>query len=74
MVYTGAAGIDPSMVLPLVIDAGTNREELRNNPNYLEIAMNACVVSAIMTSLINLFKQQSVSFLNFIFTGKILVA
>lgn len=35
MVYTGAAGIDPSMVFPLVIDAGTNREELRNNPNYL---------------------------------------
>ena len=35
MVYTGAAGIDPSMVLPLVIDAGTNSEELRNNPNYL---------------------------------------
>jgi len=35
MVYTGAAGIDPSIVLPLVIDAGTNREELRNNPNYL---------------------------------------
>ena len=35
MVYTGAAGINPSMVLPLVIDAGTNREELRNNPNYL---------------------------------------
>ena len=35
MIYTGAAGIDPSTVLPLVIDAGTNREELRNNPNYL---------------------------------------
>lgn len=35
MVYTAAAGIDPSMVLPLVIDAGTNREELRTNPNYL---------------------------------------
>lgn len=35
MIYTGAAGIDPSYVLPLVIDAGTNREELRNNPNYL---------------------------------------
>lgn len=35
MVYTGAAGIDPSMVLPLVIDAGTNREDLRNSPNYL---------------------------------------
>ena len=35
MVYTGAAGIDPSKVLPLVIDAGTNREDLLNNPNYL---------------------------------------
>ncbi|MDO4666259.1 MAG: malolactic enzyme [Streptococcus sp.] len=35
MVYTGAAGIDPATVLPLVIDAGTNREELLNNPNYL---------------------------------------
>ena len=35
MVYTGAAGIDPATVLPLVIDTGTNRESLRNNPNYL---------------------------------------
>ena len=35
MVYSGAAGIDPSMVLPLVIDAGTNRKALLENPNYL---------------------------------------
>ena len=35
MVYSGAAGIDPALVLPLVIDAGTNREDLRNNLNYL---------------------------------------
>ncbi|MBM7635691.1 malolactic enzyme [Streptococcus saliviloxodontae] len=35
MVYTAAAGIDPSCVMPLVIDAGTNREELLNNPMYL---------------------------------------
>lgn len=35
MVYSGAAGIDPSMVLPLVIDAGTNRKSLLDNPNYL---------------------------------------
>ena len=35
MVYTAAAGIDPAMVLPLVIDAGTNRKELLENPNYL---------------------------------------
>lgn len=35
MVYTAAAGIDPKFVLPLVIDAGTNRKELLDNPNYL---------------------------------------
>lgn len=35
MIYTAAAGIDPSCVLPLVIDAGTNREELLENPMYL---------------------------------------
>ena len=35
MVYTAAAGIDPKSVLPLVIDAGTNRKELLDIPNYL---------------------------------------
>lgn len=35
MVYTGAAGIDPARVLPVVIDAGTNRQELLNDPLYL---------------------------------------
>lgn len=35
MVYTAAAGIDPSQVLPVVIDAGTNNESLLNNPLYL---------------------------------------
>lgn len=35
MVYSGAAGIDPATVLPLVIDAGTNRKVLLDNPNYL---------------------------------------
>ena len=35
MVYTAAAGIDPACVMPLVIDAGTNREELLNKPMYL---------------------------------------
>ena len=35
MIYTAAAGIDPSTVLPIVIDAGTNRHELLDNPLYL---------------------------------------
>ena len=35
MVYTAAAGIDPSSVLPIVIDAGTNRKELLEDSMYL---------------------------------------
>ncbi|HCR2249609.1 TPA: NAD-dependent malic enzyme [Enterococcus faecium] len=34
MIYT-AAGINPAQVLPVSIDAGTNNEELLNNPLYL---------------------------------------
>ncbi|TNG96367.1 NAD-dependent malic enzyme [Pasteurellaceae bacterium USgator11] len=35
MVYTAAAGIDPNSVLPVVLDVGTNREQLLNDPLYL---------------------------------------
>lgn len=35
MVYTAAAGIDPSQVLPVILDAGTNNQELLNDPMYL---------------------------------------
>lgn len=35
MVYTAAAGIDPSQVLPVVLDAGTNNESLLNDDLYL---------------------------------------
>ncbi len=34
-VYTAAGGMNPKRVLPVVIDNGTNREELLNDPNYL---------------------------------------
>ncbi len=33
--YTACAGVDPSMCLPVTIDVGTNREEVRNDPLYL---------------------------------------
>lgn len=35
MVYTAAAGIDPQTVLPVVLDCGTNRETLLEDPFYL---------------------------------------
>ena len=34
-VYTAAAGIDPSRVIPVMLDVGTNRESLLNDPLYL---------------------------------------
>lgn len=37
MVYTAAAGIDPSQMLPVVLDAGTNRQSLLEDPLYLGV-------------------------------------
>ncbi len=45
-----AARNRPASVLPLVIDAGTNRQSLLRSPNYLEIVMNVCVVTVIPLS------------------------
>lgn len=34
-VYTAAAHIDPAQILPVMIDCGTNRQELLDDPRYL---------------------------------------
>ncbi|NUP50743.1 MAG: NAD-dependent malic enzyme [Catenulispora sp.] len=35
VVYTAAAGIDPARVLPVMLDVGTDRQELLDDPLYL---------------------------------------
>ena len=32
-IYTAAGGIDPARVIPVMIDVGTNRESLRDDPD-----------------------------------------
>ncbi len=34
-IYTAAGGIDPTRVIPVMLDAGTNRESLLNDPMYI---------------------------------------
>ena len=47
MVYTAAAGIPPESVLPVVLDVGTDRQALLDNPLYLATAKNACAAKRI---------------------------
>ena len=34
-IYTAAGGIDPTHVIPVMLDVGTNRESLLNDPTYI---------------------------------------
>jgi malate dehydrogenase (oxaloacetate-decarboxylating) len=34
-IYTAAGGIDPTRVIPVMLDVGTNREDLRDDPTYI---------------------------------------
>lgn len=40
MVYTAAAGVNPEWVLPVVLDVGTDRQELLDDPLYLGVRKN----------------------------------
>ena len=54
MVYTAAAGVDPNRIMPVVIDAGTNRQELLDDPLYLANATSALMKIATTHSLTTL--------------------
>jgi malate dehydrogenase (oxaloacetate-decarboxylating) len=34
-IYTAAAGVDPTRVIPVMLDVGTNRENLLEDPTYI---------------------------------------
>jgi malate dehydrogenase (oxaloacetate-decarboxylating) len=34
-IYTAAGGVDPTRVIPVMLDVGTNRESLLNDPTYI---------------------------------------
>ncbi len=34
-IYTAAGGVDPTRVIPVMLDVGTNRENLRDDPTYI---------------------------------------
>ena len=45
-VSTAAAGIDPTRVIPVMLDVGTDREELLEYPAYMAPGTRACAVTA----------------------------
>ena len=57
MVYTAASGIDPRNVLPVSLDAGTDNEELLNDPLYLGTTTSGSTATSTMKWLTSSLNQ-----------------
>ncbi len=72
VLYTAGAGIDPSWTLPIVLDVGTNNEELLSDPLYLGLPRRRVVgdaydefVDEFMTATQRVFPHVLVQFEDF---------
>lgn len=66
-VYTIASGIDPRCVLPVAIDAGTDRQELLDNPHYLGLKQHRMKGEEYYKFIDEFVKQASDLFPNVLF-------
>ena len=72
-VYTVGAGIDPTRVIPVILDVGTNRESLLNDPLYLVIDILEFAENDTIYLLTLLSRLSANSFQGDCCTGRILV-
>ena len=55
-VYTAAAGIDPSRAIPVVLDVGTDRQSLLDDPSISDIATRASAATGTARSSTRTFR------------------